>query len=69
MNGTNLFNEQYLGSISSKPCFIPTLPTSSPAAPYPTFVVGSPQTFQVTLRSVLLTGYSPGPARRRTRCS
>jgi len=52
LNGYNLFNEKYLGSISSKPCFIPTLPSSSACGSYPTFVVGSPQTFQITLRSV-----------------
>jgi iron complex outermembrane recepter protein len=53
VNGYNLFNEKYLGSISSKPCFIPTLPSSSSCGSLPTFVVGSPQTFQLTLRSVL----------------
>jgi iron complex outermembrane receptor protein len=53
VNGYNLFNEKYLGSISSKPCFIPTLPSSSACGSYPTVVVGSPQTFQVTLRSTL----------------
>ena len=53
VNGTNLFNEQYLGSISSKPCFIPNLPTSQSCGSYPTFVIGAPQTFEVTLRSVL----------------
>jgi len=53
LNGYNLFNEKYLGSISSKPCFIPTLPSSSACGSLPSFVVGSPQTFQVTLRSVL----------------
>jgi iron complex outermembrane receptor protein len=53
VNGYNLFNAKYLGSISSKPCFIPTLPSSSACGSYPTFVVGSPQTFQVTFRTVL----------------
>jgi iron complex outermembrane receptor protein len=53
VNGYNLFNEKYLGSISSKPCFIPTLPSSSACGSYPTTAVGSPQTFQVTLRSTL----------------
>jgi iron complex outermembrane receptor protein len=53
VNGYNLFSEKYLGSISSKPCFIPTLPSSSACGSLPTFVVGSPQTFQVTFRSVL----------------
>jgi iron complex outermembrane receptor protein len=53
VNGYNLFNEKYLGSISSKPCFIPTLPSTSSCGSLPTFVVGSPQTFQITLRSVL----------------
>ena len=53
VNGYNLFNERYLGSISSKPCFIPTLPSASACGSPPTFVVGSPQTFQVTLRTVL----------------
>jgi iron complex outermembrane receptor protein len=53
LNGYNLFNEKYLGSISSKPCFIPTLPSTSSCGSAPTFVVGSPQTFQFTLRSVL----------------
>ncbi|HWY64511.1 MAG TPA: TonB-dependent receptor, partial [Rhizomicrobium sp.] len=52
LNGYNLFNEKYLGSISSKPCFIPTLASSSSCGSLPTFVVGSPQTFQVTLRTV-----------------
>jgi iron complex outermembrane receptor protein len=52
-NASNLFNERYLGSISSKPCFIPTLPSTSACGSYPTFVIGSPQVFQVTLRSVL----------------
>ena len=53
VNGTNLFNERYLGSISSKPCFIPSLPTSQSCGSYPTFVIGAPQTFQITLRSML----------------
>lgn len=53
VNGYNLFNEKYLGSISSKPCFIPSLPSSSACGSLPTFTVGSPQTFQITLRSVL----------------
>lgn len=52
VNAYNLFNEKYLGSISSKPCFIPTLASSSSCGSLPTFVVGSPQTFQVTLRTV-----------------
>lgn len=52
VNGYNLFNEKYLGSISSKPCFIPTLASTSACGSLPSFVVGSPQTFQVTLRSV-----------------
>jgi iron complex outermembrane receptor protein len=53
LNGYNLFNEKYLGSISSKPCFIPSLPSSSACGSLPTVTVGSPQTFQITLRSVL----------------
>ncbi|HEY2011337.1 MAG TPA: TonB-dependent receptor [Rhizomicrobium sp.] len=53
VNASNLLNARYLGSISSKPCFIPTLPSSSACGSYPTFVIGSPQVFQVTLRSVL----------------
>ena len=53
LNGYNLFNEKYLGSISSKPCFIPTLPSTSACGSYPTFAIGAPQTFQLTLRSVL----------------
>jgi iron complex outermembrane receptor protein len=52
-NASNLLNTRYLGSISSKPCFIPTLPTSSSCGSYPTFVIGSPQVFQFTLRTVL----------------
>jgi iron complex outermembrane receptor protein len=53
LNAYNLFNEKYLGSISTKPCFIPTLPSTSACGSYPTFSIGAPQTFQVTLRSVL----------------
>jgi iron complex outermembrane recepter protein len=53
LNAYNLFNEKYLGGISSKPCFIPTLPSSSACGSIPTVTVGSPQTFQITLRSVL----------------
>jgi iron complex outermembrane receptor protein len=53
VNGFNLFNEKYLGSISSKPCFIPNLASTSACGSLPTFVVGSPQTFQITLRTVL----------------
>ena len=53
VNASNLLNARYLGSISSKPCFIPTLPSTLACGSYPTFVIGSPQVFQVTLRSVL----------------
>jgi iron complex outermembrane receptor protein len=53
LNGFNLFNQKYLGNISSRTCFIPTLPSSSSCGSYPTFAIGSPQTFQITLRSVL----------------
>jgi hypothetical protein len=52
-NGTNLFNKRYLSSISTKPCFNPNLPTSSACGSYPNLTVGSPQTFQVTLRTEL----------------
>ena len=52
LNAFNLFNEKYLGNISTKPCFIPTLPSSSACGSYPTFAIGAPQTFQVTLRSM-----------------
>jgi len=53
VNGFNLFNEKYLGNISTKPCFSPNLPSSSACGSLPSFAVGAPQTFQVTLRSVL----------------
>ena len=53
VNAFNLFNEKYLGNISTKPCFIPTLSSSSACGSLPSFAVGAPQTFQITLRSVL----------------
>ncbi len=53
VNGTNLLNERYLSSISTRPCFNPNLPTSSACGSYPNLTVGSPQTFQVTLRTEL----------------
>ncbi len=52
LNGFNIFNQKYLGNISSKPCFIPTLASTSSCGSLPTFAIGAPQTFQVTLRSV-----------------
>lgn len=52
-NATNLFNEEYFGSISSQRCFVPNKTTaSSGCGSYPLMYVGSPQTFSVTLRSV-----------------
>lgn len=53
LNGFNLFRERYFGSISSRPCFNPGLPTSSACGSYPTVAVGAPQTFQFTLRTEL----------------
>ena len=53
LNAFNIFNERYLGSISSKTCYIPTLASSSACGSLPSFAIGAPQTFQVTLRSVL----------------
>lgn len=53
INGTNLFNKRYLGSISTRPCFNPGLPTSSACGSYPNLTVGAPQTFQITLRTEL----------------
>jgi iron complex outermembrane receptor protein len=49
-NASNLFDEKYLGSISSQRCFSPTGGTGCTS--YPLASVGSPQTFSVTLRSV-----------------
>jgi len=49
-NASNLFDEKYLGSISSQRCFSPTGGTGCTS--YPLANVGSPQTFSVTLRSV-----------------
>jgi iron complex outermembrane receptor protein len=51
LNGFNLLNERYLGNISTKPCFNPAAPTSAGCGSYPTFTVGSPQTFQFTIQS------------------
>jgi iron complex outermembrane receptor protein len=53
LNGFNLFRERYFGSISSRPCFNPNLPTSSACGSYPSVTVGAPQTFQFTLRTEL----------------
>jgi len=53
LNAFNIFNERYLGSISSRACYIPTLASSSACGSLPSFAIGAPQTFQVTLRSVL----------------
>lgn len=53
VNATNLFNEEYFGSISSQRCFVPNATTaSSGCGLYPFVNVGSPQSFSVTLRSV-----------------
>lgn len=49
-NASNLFDEKYLGSISSQRCFSPTGGTGCTS--YPFAYAGSPQTFSVTLRSV-----------------
>jgi len=49
-NAMNLFDEKYLGSISSQRCFSPT--GSTGCTSYPFMNVGFPQTFQVTLRTV-----------------
>jgi iron complex outermembrane receptor protein len=49
-NAMNLFDEKYLGSISSRSCFSPTGQSGCTSAPL--FGVGFPQTFSVTLRSV-----------------
>ncbi len=53
LNATNLFSQRYLGSISSRPCFNPNLPTSSACGSYPSVAIGAPQTFQFTLRTEL----------------
>lgn len=50
LNAANLFNERYLGSISSQRCFSPT--GQAGCTSYPLFGVGYPQTFSVTLRTV-----------------
>lgn len=49
-NASNLFDEKYLGSISSQRCFSPTGGTGCTS--YPLAYAGSPQTFSVTIRSV-----------------
>lgn len=49
-NAANLFNERYLGSISSQRCFVPR--GQAGCTTYPLFSVGYPQTFSVTLRTV-----------------
>ena len=53
-NASNLFNEQYFGSVQTlRTCFTPYTPTTSGCTSYPALVVGVPQTFQVTLRAAL----------------
>jgi iron complex outermembrane receptor protein len=49
-NAMNLFDEKYLGSISSQRCFSPTGATGCTS--YPFMNVGYPQTFMFTIRSV-----------------
>ena len=52
-NAENLFNQKYFGSVQTlRTCFTPYTPTTSGCTSYPALVVGSPPTFQVTLRSV-----------------
>ncbi|HYS46932.1 MAG TPA: TonB-dependent receptor, partial [Rhizomicrobium sp.] len=53
-NAENLLNQQYFGSVQTlRTCFTPYVPTTSGCTTYPALVVGSPQTFQVTLRAAL----------------
>ena len=51
-NGTNILNRHYFGSVgTSKTCFTPFAPTTSGCTSAPLLVVGSPQTFEITLRT------------------
>ena len=51
-NAINLFDKHYFSSVgSSKTCFTPFSPTTAGCTSAPLLVVGSPQTFQVTLRA------------------
>jgi iron complex outermembrane receptor protein len=53
-NAENLFDKQYFGSVQTlRTCFTPYVPVTSGCTSYPALVVGSPQTFQVTLRAAL----------------
>jgi iron complex outermembrane receptor protein len=53
INAQNLMDERYFGSISSQRCFVPNVSTAtSGCGSYPFMYIGSPQTFQITLRSV-----------------
>ena len=52
LNATNILNRHYFSSIgTSKTCFTPFTPTTSGCTSAPLLVVGSPQTFEVTLRT------------------
>ena len=51
-NVSNLMDERYFGSISSQRCFVPNVATAtSGCGSYPFMYIGSPQTFQLTLRT------------------
>ena len=53
-NAWNLFNDKYFGSIqTTRTCFTPFAPTTSGCTSYPSLVVGSPATFEVTFRAAL----------------
>ncbi len=53
-NAENLLDQKYFGSVQTlRTCFTPYVPVTSGCTTYPALVVGSPQTFQVTLRAAL----------------
>ncbi len=52
LNATNLLNKKYFSSVgTSRTCFTPFTPTTSGCTSAPLLVVGSPQTFEITLRT------------------
>lgn len=50
LNGTNIFDEDYLGSISSRTNALAVATSPGTAASAPTYQPGAPQTFQVQIR-------------------
>lgn len=57
LNAINLFNERYFGNISTQINGVPVVgPTSTVSASSPSFAIGAPQTFMVTLNLAWFAG-------------